>query len=369
MRPADVALAVRIVERNALRHLQPRSGLVIRAQLGAQRFGPGVDDRTLLLIVGNRQNRLQLIGAAAQRNAVMLRQTRAEDFVEPVRARNVRAGVGRRVGQHGQLSVVRVVHGHGPYVAELLRIEQRGQIHRPLEAERHVDVHARLAGLGLAGGNQHDTARSDRCTVDGGRRRILEHGHRLDVLDHVGGIGHAVHHYEHAVARGRVVVVTLRTASADRERRRAHRVAARLLDRHARHAALQEGAQVGSTAACRLVHLDRRNGHREVLLTLRTVTDGYDFADHRGVLFHDHVDLRAIHHCDALRLIADERKLQHGIARYRNLVLSVRIGRHAVDRAAFDDRSTDQRILTGIRQTPRNRHAVLCPGRKDEHTA
>ena len=163
--------------------------------------------------------------------------------------------------------------------------------------------------------------------------------------------------------------LTLRTASADRERRRTHRVAARLLDRHARHAALQEGSQIGGAAACRFVHLDRRDGHREVLLALRAVTDGNDFADHRGVLFHHDIDLRAVHHGDALRLVTDEREFQHGIARHRDPVTAVRIGRHAVDRSALDDRSADQRVLTGIRQTARNRQAVLRPGRKDEHTA
>jgi len=217
--------------------------------------------------------------------------------------------------------------------------------------------------------DEDNARRTDRRTVDGGRGGILQHGDRLDVLDHVGGVGHAVDHDQHAVARRWIVVVALRSAAADRERRLAHRVTAGLLDRHARHAALEQRPEVRGAAARRLVDLDRLHGHREVLLALRAVADGHDLADHHGILGHRDVDLRAVHHGDILRLVADVGVLQHGIARHGDLVTALHVGRHAVGRTLLDDRRADERILTRVDQTARNRYAVLRPGRKSEHAA
>lgn len=372
MRGADVALSVRILERNAFGEFQPLDGFERRVELGAERLAPCVEQRALLVVVGYREDRLEFFGSAAHRHAVVLRESGLENLVEPVRARDVGAGVNLRIGEVGQRAVVRIGDRLGPYVAELLCVEHRRQIHRPFESERYVHIDARLAGFGLAGGDQHDAARSHRSAVDSGRGGVFQDRDGLDVLDHVGSIGYAVHHDQHAVARRRTVVsavgsliVALRSAAADRERGLLHRVA-RLHHGHARHAALQQRSQVRGAAACGIVHLDRRHGHREVLLALRAVADRHDLADHRRLLFEGHVDLRAIHHLDPLRLVTDIREFEGGVPADGNPIRSVGGGRHAVGRSRLDHRGADQRILARVGQTPRNRDAFLRPDRKHE---
>ena len=363
----DFALSVQVFERNMLRNLQPFGRPEVRMEFCAQRFAPGIHDRTLLLVVGHRKNRRNLFRSAAERDAVVLRHARPENLVEPVGTCHVRTGVHLRIGQIGQRAVHRVADGLGPYVAVLPGIEHVRQIHRLLDTDRGIHVHAHLARLGLPGGDQDDATRSDRRTVNGRRCRILQDRHRLYVLDRVGSVGNAVHDDQHAVARGRIVIVAFRAASADGERRLAHRVAARLQDRHARHAALEQGSEVCGAAARPLVHLDRRNGHRKVLLALGAVTDGDHLADHHGILLQRNVDLRAVRHRNALRFIAYEREIQRGVLRHGDLVAAVHIGRNTVGRAALYDRSADKRILTGIGQAARNRDTVLSLGRKNEH--
>ena len=306
MGPVDLALPVQVFERNMLRNLQPFGRPEVRIEFGAQRFAPGIHDRTLLLVVGHRKNRRNLLRSAAERNAVVLRHGRPENLIEPIGTGHVRAGIHLRIGQVGQRSVHRVADGPGPYVAVLLGVEHIRQIHRFLDTDRSIHVYAHLARFGFPGGDQDDTARTDRCSVNGSRCRILQDRHRLDVFNRVRGIGNTVHNDQHAVARSRIVIIAFRSTSTDGERRLAHRVTARLQDRHARHAALEQGSEVGGTAACALVHLDRRNGHRKVLLTLGAVTDGDHLSDHHGILFQRNVDLRPIHHRNALRFVADE---------------------------------------------------------------
>ena len=306
MGPVDLALSVEIFERNIFRNLQPFGRPEVRMEFGSQRFAPGIHDRTLFLVVGHRKNRRNLLRSAAERNAVVLRHGRPENLIEPVGTGHVRAGIHLRIGQVGQRSVHRVADGLGPYVTVLLGIEHIRQIHRFLDADGSIHVYTHLARFGFPGGDQDDTARSDRRSVNGSRCRILQDRHRLDIFNRIRGIGHAVHDDQHAVARSRIVVVAFRAASTDGERRLAHRVAARLEDRHARHTALEQGSEVCGTTARTLVHLNRCNGHRKVLLTLGAVTDGDHLADHHGILFQRNVYLRAIRHGNALCLVADE---------------------------------------------------------------
>lgn len=362
----DVTLTVGDDERGTLGDLQPLGQFEIGLQLAVEALAPGIQQHAFLLVIGEREDRLHLLRTAADRGGIVLREAGLENLVEPVGAGHVAPRIDARVGGTRQLAAGIALHGLGPNRVVLLGRQHRRQVGNLLKAERYVGADADLAALGLLGGNQDDTARSYRCTVDSGRSGILEYGDRLDILDHVGCVGHAINYHQYAVARGRVVVVALRTAAADRERGGFHRVTG-LLDRHTGHAALQHRSQVRGAALGHIVQLDGGHGHREVLLALRAVTDGHDLADHHRIVLHHHVDLRAVHHGNALHLITDEREVERGIAVHRDRITAIDIGRDAVGRTLFYNRSTDQRILTRVGQTSRNRHPVLGLGRKHEY--
>lgn len=70
--------------------------------------------------------------------------------------------------------------------------------------------------------------------------------------------------------------------------------------------------------------------------------------------------------CDALGFVADEREAEGRVAAYGDLVVTFRIGRNAVGRPLFYDRSADERCMAGVGQTPCNRDAVLRLGRMNE---
>lgn len=362
----DVTLTVGDNERSALGDLQPLGQFEIGLQLAVETLAPGVQQHAVFLVIRKREDRLHLLRTAADRGGIVLREAGLEDLVEPVGAGHIAPRVDARIDRARQLRAGVALHGLGPYRVELFGRQHRRQVGNLLEAERHVGADADLAALRLLGGDQDNTARTDRCTVDSGRSGILEYGDRLHVLDHVGCVGHAIDNHQHAVARGRVVVVALRTAAADRERGGFHRVTG-LLDRHTGHAALQHRSQVLGAALGHIVQLDGGHGHREVLLALRAVTDGHNLADHHRVVLHHHVDLRTVHHGDALRLVTDEREVERGIAVHRDRITAINIGRDAVGRTLFYNRSTNQRILTRIGQTSRNRHPVLGLRRKHEY--
>ena len=379
VRGTDVALSVGVFEVYALRQFQPFDRLEFRMEFRTQRLAPCVEQGAFLFVVGYREDRRERLAAAGNRHGIVLRQTRAEDFVEPVGAGDVGACIDLRVGQIGQRAARRVLDGLAPDVAELLRVEHRREVHGAFEADRYVDVDAGFTCLRLTCGDQNYTARTYRSTVNGGRGGIFQDGDRLDIFGHVGSAGDTVHNDQHAVARSRAdivaavcgalvraVVVALRAATADGERRFLQRVA-RLLDRNARHAALQEGSEIGGAAAGRIVHFDGGDGHREVLFTLRAVTDGNDFADHRGGFVHRDVDFRAVHDGQRLRFVADERKVDHAVRFHGNLVAAVGIGGDAVGRALFYDRSADERSLAAVGQLSGHRDPILRMGRKNEY--
>ena len=63
---------------------------------------------------------------------------------------------------------------------------------------------------------------------------------------------------------------------------------------------------------------------------------------------------------------ADEREAQGRVAAYGDLVIALRVGRDAVGRPLFYDRSADERCVAGVGQTPCDRDAVLRLGRMNE---
>ena len=360
-----VALPVGYHERRTLRNLEPVGEFEVGLQFAVETLAVGVEQHAVLLVVGYREDGLYLLAAARDRCGVVLRETGLKNLIQPVGAGYVAPGVYLRVGGAGKLAAGVLLHGFCPHFVVLFRREHLRQVGHLLEAERDIHVYAEFAALGLLRRDEDDAARTYRCAVDCSRGGILEHGDRLDVLHHVGGVGHAVHDDKYAVARGRVVVVAFRSAAADGERGGFHRVAG-LLYGDARHTALEDGRQVRGAAFGRFVELDGRHGHREVFLALRTVTDGYDFADHRGILLQRDVDHGAVQDCDALGFVADEREAEGRVAAYGDLVVTFRIGRNAVGRPLFYDRSADERCVAGVGQTPCNRDAVLRLGRMNE---
>ena len=360
-----VALPVGYHERRTLRNLEPVGEFEVGLQFAVETLAVGVEQHAVLLVVGYREDGLYLLAAARDRCGVVLRETGLKNLIQPVGAGNVAPGIYLGVGGAGKLAAGIVLHGSCPHFVVLFRREHVRQVGHFLETERDIHVYAELAALGLLRRDEDDTARTYRRSVDCRRGGILEYGDRFDVLHHVGGVGHAVHDDKYAVARGRVVVVAFRSTAADRERGGFHRVTG-LLYGDAGHTALEDGRQVRGAAFGRFVELDGRHGHREVFLTLRAVADGYDFADHRGILLQRDVDRGAVHDCDVLGFVADEREAQGRVAAYGDLVIALRVGRDAVGRPLFYDRSADERCVAGVGQTPCDRDAVLRLGRMNE---
>ena len=138
----------------------------------------------------------------------------------------------------------------------------------------------------LLGGDEDDAVRAAGA-VDGGRGRILEDGHRLDVLRGQGAdftAGDAVDHHERAVAGiegGRaadlVVGAGVRVGALARDH-----VQAGHLTREHRHRVVG-----GAAEEVLAVHLD--DGRGNLLLGQGAVADDHDFVQELGVLEEDHL--------------------------------------------------------------------------------
>ena len=238
-------------------------------------------------------------GLSAHAEAVVVRDGGAQHLVLPV-------GVGFAQG-HGCRAAGSPVARH--YVAVLVAGEHvpclAGRLHGHVGGEVDLGL-AILAPLG--GDDYHAVAGA--AAVDGRGRRVLEDGHRLDVVgrDHRQRVAHALRALvaqRHAVEHDeRVVGGVERRAAADADGARALG-AGRRGDHHARGLAHEQVLYRRRQPGGYLRGLHR--GHRPggVLLLNRTVADGHHLVEHQRALLQGDGQRGLPVNGHRLRLVAD----------------------------------------------------------------
>ena len=344
------------VGRNPFENLLVEAGLhVVTVRRG------GVDDALFVGVAA-----AEVIGrvfiAVGDRELVVLVDARRVGFVEPV---GPVGQIGRKP-RHGAvlLHQVAVLPGIEHVVAlGHLRNADEGR-------ERNLGAPFPAA---LLGGDEHHAVGGAR-TVDGGRRGVLQHLHRLDfvgreVSDGVVSFAHgnAVDHIERVVARrdGR--------SAADADHHALSGRAVGLNDLHAGGFALKGARGRGDRAAGQVVGLDDRNGRREVLLLDRAVTDRHHGVEGHGVFGEFHVDLRAAVHGDRLR--NESERLENQVSRIPppsqfEGIRAVHARRSAVRSSLLDDRGSDNGLSRLVGDRSRHCRRRLGEGRRrkdDQH--
>ena len=343
------------VGRNPFENLLVEAGLhVVTLRRG------GVDDACLVCVTA-----AEVIGrilvAVGDRELVVLVDARRIGFVEPV------GHVGQRRGKARNGTVL--LH----QVAVLLRVEHvvaLGHFRNADEGrERNLGTHLLAA---LLGGDEHHAVGGTR-TVDGGRRGVLQHLHRLDfvgreVSDGVVALAHgnAVDHIERVVARrdGRGAAHTDYHALTGRAVGLEHLYTGGL--------ALQGSGGRGDGTAGEVVGLDNRHGRREVFLFDRTVTDRHHGVEGHGILAEFHVDFRAAVHGDRLR--DESQRLENQVSRIPppsefEGISAVHTRRGAVGGALLDNRGADNGLSRLVGDRTRYGCPLLGQGRcrNDQH--
>ncbi len=350
----------------ALLVVRPRSvladGDVARNVVGtvvthAGRLVERADQRTLVAVIVECHAAGELVRTAAHGHLVTLVERRAEHLVDPVGARQGHFGVLHGIPQVRDL-LARGLHGRRAHRALLLHGQRLGQVVGRADAVVSFVGHLRSAVLGLLGGHQNDTCGSRLGTVDGGRCGVLQHDHRLDVVDREGSARNAVHHPQHALVR-------LRAHTANGHGGCGGRVAAIIDDRNARDLALENTLHRADRTA--LVLLDvAQHAHRgrKVGLAGCGAETEHDHVVHRlRILFEHDVECGGgLRHGHLARHIADIGDLKHALRTRNGHREGARQVGGRTHRSAFHDHAgSDDRTVLVLHGT-RNLKA-LC-----EHT-
>ena len=196
-----------------------------------------------------------------------------------------------------------------------------------LEARVDRDVVTGLHGRAFLGRDDDDTVRRTR-SVDGGRRGILQHLDRGDVLriDQLQSVLH-----DEVVDDNQRRAARIEGAAAAHTDLGSHtHLGGGVLDRHTRQTSLQDGRDVRRGDVDDILRIEFRDGAGQVRLALYAVADHHQLLDLDRRLGELRVDARLASDGELERLVPHERKYQYGV-RTRNLdpVGAVRIGRRA----------------------------------------
>ena len=314
-------------------HFSRELKLVVKQVLGDKGAGAdvgpaGVDDRTLVVVIGHIGGIEVMTGTAADRQIVVLGNGRAADEAQPVRGLldgqlAVRALEAPALGTPGEDVV-------GRHEVRTLEPLGGGHVTGILDGGGHF-------ALGVAGGDD-DNAVSTAGTVDGGRGTVLQHVDGLDVLRGHGreGSRDTVHKDER---RGRAVQGG---STTEHHGGGSGRVSGRNGDLEAGDLALDELTGIDHGALDELIRLHALHGGRDVGFFLGTVADGHSFLQERNRLLEHHVDDGAV--ADGLFhvLIADAGELEDGGgAPDGDGVLAIHAGHDTVRRSHFHDAGSD----------------------------
>ena len=223
----------------AYRHLVAQVVVGFEAQGVA--FQLGAQQQALVVEVAKRGEVAAVFAAAAHRGVEVVDAGRAENLVHPVGARHLAPRVFGSVvgGQAGHAGVVGGLVVGGGLLGGIQRL---GPLVGRLPALVRVERDAGRAVFAAPGGH-HNHARGRLGPVNGGRRRVLQHGHAGNVVgvQRAAVVGHAVHHVQRRLAVGRA-------RAANHHPGRGRGVAAILQHRHAGHVALQHVLHAGDGA-------------------------------------------------------------------------------------------------------------------------
>ena len=304
----------------------------------------------------------RILVAVGDRELVVLVDARRIGFVEPV------GDIGERLGKSRYGAVLLHQFAVLPGVEH---VEALGHL-RDADEGRERDLGSHLPAA-LLGGDEHHAVGGAR-TVDGGRRGVFQHLHRLDLVgrevsDGVVALAHgnAVNHIERVVARrdGRSA------AHADHHALTGRAVG--LDDLHTGGLALQGSGSRGDRTAREVVGLDDRHSRREVLLFDRTVTDRHHGVEGHGVFAEFHVHLRAAVQGDRLR--DESQRLENQVSRIPppfefEGISAVYARRGTVGGALLDDRSPDDGLSRLVGDRSRHGRPLLGQDRSrhDQHS-
>ena len=244
----------------------------------------GIDERTLVIIVGIADAVACQVVAGVDNHVVTLVERCAEDFVHPVGTLYADAGVKLCVPALGEVQPCVGVAKLG-HINLLLGGEGVGNVRCHTGSEHSFVRNAGGSGLRLLGGDEDNAAGSRLCTVDGCRSGVLQHGDGFDIVHRGdGGSGHSVNYPQHVVAVGR-------TLAADDDVGSGGGVAAVGLYGDTGNLALKHGFGGTYRTCCQFFGIvDDADAGRKVLLAgLGTVSEDNDFAEAFGILLKHHI--------------------------------------------------------------------------------
>ena len=299
--------------------------LVAGVDTSRQTLKVGVLEDTVGFLVAERNQGRGLLGGVRDRKVVVLSETRARDFIEPVgvaeahglarideaivesvhRIVNILTS-GRIIGADGRacrsIQVQTIVGsvGHGVEAIVEGSLGHRsgilggiGQLHHGLrvvelgsEVGREVHLHL-VALLARAGGDDDHTICSTR-TIDRCRGGILQYLHRLNIVHvervEVGGRRHAIDNEEWVLRR------VERTDTTDTYPTGTHRRTI-ACDGHAGNLSLQGTHGVGVGRGFQLIGLHHSHRTCKVGLTLCGITGDNNLGQFAGILFQRDVEV------------------------------------------------------------------------------
>ena len=327
-------------------HFQPGFDFIFAVDGGGQAFvGVGIAlDDTVVVQIRQREVVVALRVAVGESNVVFLHRARLEGHVGP-------RCVGHTVPVAQQV-VAREDVAFGHVVDVLLGVEHLRNPGQRLPRILEVVGQLAVAGRSFLGGDQHNAV-TGLGTVDGGRRSVLQHLHRRNVV----GVDTADAAQAHAVDNIERVGRYVRRETAHAHRRRRTRSGRGLDDLHAGRLALQGRLRIGDRTVLHVFGLHLRDGARHRALFLHAVAHYHDIVQ-PGALFLKRDVQFAANGGDCLLHITDVGEQQGGALVHHNRIFAVYIGRRTVGRAVLNDTGADHRTV-GIGHLPPHLDLVL----------
>ena len=330
---APVGRAVVLVDAAAV-HLgaDGEPGLYISVHVDTQtvRLPLRADSDGLLVEHVARDEVFHFLRTTCHAQAIVLCQGGLRHEVHPVDAFRACA-VGLQVGVGDDGGAAQLVQCRAIFVGihQLILLAQGGN------AEVGVQRYAGTSLRTALGGDEDDTIGSAR-TINGGRRSILQHFHRLDIVGIQSTQAAGRYHAVNDVQRVAALVDGSGAAYTHLHPRAGQSARCRYL--HTCGTSLQDVLHTAHGLILELAGIDTGDGSRKVALLHRSVTDDHYFLQQLVVLFQHHgIVAHTAVYADGLRVIADERHLDVRPGRHLQRKLAVYVTRRPDLRLSLHD--------------------------------
>ena len=354
--------------------------LVVRVDTGAQTGEVGVFDNTVVLIVTQGEEGVSAFGTVAQREVVLLDDTGAGGFLEPVGVAGGRFAGGIQVFVHfhavqGRIAadiVAPVVHiTQGVHVgvqavihialphhtAEFLGVEHLHAVHVGLCSDAGVEVHFYLAVLAPLGGDDDHTV-GGAATVNGSGGGVFQHLDALNIVTvefmHAGLGWYTVDDVQ------RVVVVQGADTTDAHGGCTGRGTVGR--DVHARDTSLEGFHGVVLVLLGQVFRIHGGDGAGEVGLALNGITGDHHFIQKLGVFIHHHRHLRL--GGEFQRGVTDRGEDQDGSFFHREGEVAVKVRCCTVGGTLFHDCGANDTVAVGRRGYHTGNRNLLGEGGK-----